>query len=58
LSELPRVWLLVARAEDSVRDLRRELRQRWVRRERKVFLGTSVERWEPEDSSVEGPDDP
>jgi mannosyltransferase len=55
---LPRVWLLVARDEDAVRDLRRELRQRWVRRERKVFLGTSVERWEPEDSSVEGPDDP
>jgi mannosyltransferase len=55
---LPRVWLLVARDEDSVQDLRRELRQRWVRRERKVFLGTSVERWEPEDSSLQGPHDP
>ncbi len=55
---LPRVWLLVARDEDSVQPLRRELRRGWVRKDRVEFLGTSVERWEPEDSAEEGPHDP
>jgi hypothetical protein len=45
------VWLLVARDEDSVQGLRRELRKRWVRTDRVVFLGTSVERWEQSEPS-------
>ena len=45
--EPPSVWVLVARDEDSVRGLRRTLRGGWARTDRKVFLETSVERWEP-----------
>ena len=46
-TELPPVWVLVARDEGAVGPLRRELRTRWARTDRKVFLKTSVERWEP-----------
>lgn len=54
----PPVWLLVARDEDSVQPLRRELNRGWVRRDRVEFLETSVERWEPEDSTEKRPHDP
>jgi uncharacterized membrane protein len=45
--ELPPVWVLVARDEDMVRGVRRKLRGGWVRTDRRDFLKTSVERWEP-----------
>jgi uncharacterized membrane protein len=46
-TELPSVWVLVARDEGAVGPLRRELRTGWTRTDREVFLKTSVERWDP-----------
>jgi len=57
-SDVPRVWLLVARDENSVRSLRQDLSRGWVRTDRMEFLETSVERWEPEVSTREEPHDP
>jgi hypothetical protein len=54
-AELPRVWVLVARDEDVVRDLRSTLRDRWVRVGRWDFFQTSVERWEPIQTDEGGP---
>ncbi len=56
--DLPQVWLLVARDEDAVRLLRQELGRGWVRKDRVEFLKTSVEKWEPEVATQEGPYDP